>query len=218
MPESTTELVVNEIFHSIQGESSHTGRACIFVRLTYCNLRCTWCDTAYAFEEGHRMSVAGILSSVESFPCRLVEVTGGEPLMQDGVNDLFRALCDGGYEVLVETSGSLDISGMDRRVKRIVDFKCPGSGMVKKNLWSNVAALTPQDEVKFVILDRGDFDWALGRIREHGIERRCTVFMSVVFGQLEPSELARWMLEEGTDARFQLQAHKYIWEPTARGV
>jgi 7-carboxy-7-deazaguanine synthase len=213
-----TELVVNEIFHSIQGESTHAGRPCVFIRLTYCNLRCTWCDTAYAFEEGQRMSVAGILSVVRSFACGLVEVTGGEPLMQDGVNELFEALCDGGFEVLVETSGSLDIGGIDRRVKRIVDFKCPGSGMVKKNLWSNVAGLTPQDEVKFVVLDREDFDWAVGRIREHGIERRCTVLMSVVFGQLEPLDLARWILEEGIGARFQLQTHKYIWEPTARGV
>jgi 7-carboxy-7-deazaguanine synthase len=164
------------------------------------------------------MSVAGILSAVESFRCGLVEVTGGEPLMQDGVNDLFSALCDRGYEVLVETSGSLDIGGIDRRVKRIVDFKCPGSGMVKKNLWSNLAVLAPQDEVKFVILDRGDFDWAVGAIREHGIDNRCTVLMSVVFGQLEPLDLARWILEEGINARFQLQTHKYIWEPTARGV
>jgi len=213
-----TELVVNEIFHSIQGESSHTGRPCVFVRLTYCNLRCRWCDTAYAFEEGSRMTVPEILSRVKSFRCGLVEVTGGEPLMQDGVNDLFRALCDCGYEVMVETSGSLEIGGIDGRVKRIVDFKCPGSGMLKKNLWSNVAALTAQDEVKFVILDREDFDWAVGKIREHGIDRRCTVLMSVVFGELEPFELARWMLDEGVNARFQLQAHKYIWEPSARGV
>jgi 7-carboxy-7-deazaguanine synthase len=213
-----TELVVNEIFHSIQGESSHTGRPCVFVRLTYCNLRCTWCDTAYAFEEGSRMSVEAILSRVESFRCGLVEVTGGEPLMQEGVNDLFKALCEQGYEVLVETSGSLDISGIDGRVKRIVDFKCPGSGMLKKNLWSNIAALKPQDEVKFVILDRGDFDWAVARIREHRIDRLSTVLMSVVYGELEPLDLARWMLEEGINARFQLQTHKYIWEPSARGV
>jgi 7-carboxy-7-deazaguanine synthase len=164
------------------------------------------------------MTVAGILAAVESFKCGLVEVTGGEPLMQDGVNDLFSALCDVGYEVLVETSGSLDIGGIDRRVKRIVDFKCPGSGMVKKNLWSNVAALGTEDEVKFVILDRGDFDWAVGVIRDHAIDKRCTVLMSVVFGQLEPLDLARWILEEGINARFQLQTHKYIWEPTARGV
>ena len=213
-----TELVVNEIFHSIQGESSHTGRPCVFIRLTYCNLRCTWCDTAYAFEEGSRMTVADILSRVEPYNCRLVEVTGGEPLMQEGVNALFTALCDRGYEVLVETGGSLAVGGIDRRVKRIIDFKCPGSGMVKKNLWSNVEALTPEDEVKFVIADREDFDWAVGKMREHGIDRRCTVLMSVVFGELEPVELARWILESGVNARLQLQVHKYIWEPSARGV
>jgi 7-carboxy-7-deazaguanine synthase len=213
-----TELVVNEIFHSIQGESSHTGRPCVFIRLTYCNLRCTWCDTAYAFEAGSRMTVASILGRVSSFGCRLVEVTGGEPLMQEGVHELFSALCDLGYEVLVETSGSLDIGPVDRRVRRIVDLKCPSSGMVKKNLWSNVEKLAPHDEVKFVIGDREDFDWSIGRIREYGLEDRCTVLMSVVFGELEPVDLARWMLEEGVNARFQLQVHKYIWEPSARGV
>jgi len=213
-----TELVVNEIFHSIQGESTHAGRPCVFVRLTYCNLRCTWCDTAYAFEEGSPMSVEAILARARSFGCRLVEVTGGEPLAQEGVHELFSRLCDEGFEVLVETGGSLDISRVDPRVVRIVDFKCPGSGMEKKNLWSNVGALTPRDEVKFVIADRADFDWAAARIREHGLDRRCTVLMGVVFGQLEPVELARWMLDAGTNARMQLQAHKYIWEPTARGV
>jgi len=213
-----TDLVVNEIFHSIQGESTHAGRPCVFVRLTYCNLRCTWCDTAYAFEEGSPMSVEAILARVKSFGCPLVEVTGGEPLAQEGVHGLFRALCDAGFEVLVETGGSLDISGIDRRARRIVDFKCPGSGMEKKNLWSNVGSLTSRDEVKFVIADRADFDWAAGKMREHGLDRICTVLMSVVFGQLEPVELARWILDEGTNARFQLQAHKYIWEPSARGV
>ena len=213
-----TELIVNEIFHSIQGESSHTGRPCVFVRLTYCNLRCTWCDTSYAFEEGTRMSIPAILSRVGSFKCRLVEVTGGEPLVQEGADELFTALCDAGYEVLVETSGSLDIGRIDRRARRIVDFKCPGSGMEKKNLWSNAAALAPGDEVKFVIRERGDFDWAIGRIREHRLEGRFTLLFSVVFGELEPVELARWILEEGIDARFQLQVHKYIWEPSARGV
>ena len=213
-----TELVVNEIFHSIQGESTLAGRSCVFIRLTWCNLRCTWCDTAYAFEEGSPMTIGAILARVRSYGCRLVEVTGGEPLFQEGVHDLFRALCDEGFEVLVETGGSLDISRVDRRVRRIVDFKCPGSGMEKKNLWSNVRSLTPHDEVKFVIADRADFDWAAARMREHGLDRMCTVLMSVVFGQLEPVELARWILEEGTNARFQLQAHKYIWEPSARGV
>ncbi|HMK38157.1 MAG TPA: radical SAM protein [Bacteroidota bacterium] len=213
-----TELVVNEIFHSIQGESTHTGRPCVFVRLTYCNLRCTWCDTPYAFEAGSRMSVEAIVSAVESFRCGLVEVTGGEPLMQEGVHDLFRSLCDRGYEVLVETSGSLDVGGVDRRVRRIVDFKCPGSGMEKKNLWSNVRFLTPQDEVKFVILDRGDFDWAVAKINEYRLDTRCTILMSVVFGELEPVHLARWMLDERINARLQLQVHKFIWEPSARGV
>ncbi len=213
-----TELVVNEIFHSIQGESSHAGRPCVFVRLTYCNLRCAWCDTAYAFEEGTRMSVPEILSRVASYSCPLVEVTGGEPLMQDGVDDLFRALCDAGYEVLVETSGSLDIGAIDRRVRKIVDFKCPGSGMVKKNLWTNAGALSAHDEVKFVILDRDDFEWALSAIREHSLEGRCTLLFSPVFGELEPADLARWILEAGINARFQLQVHKYIWEPSARGV
>jgi 7-carboxy-7-deazaguanine synthase len=213
-----TELVVNEIFHSIQGESSHTGRPCVFVRLTYCNLRCTWCDTAYAFEEGTPMSLDAILSRVASFRCPLVEITGGEPLLQEGVHPLCTALCDAGYEVLVETSGSIDIAALDSRVKRIVDFKCPGSGMVKKNLWANVGALTPLDEVKFVIRDREDFEWVVAKIREHGIDARCTVLMSVVFGELEPVDLARWILDAGVNARFQLQAHKYIWEPAARGV
>jgi 7-carboxy-7-deazaguanine synthase len=213
-----TELVVNEIFHSIQGESSHTGRPCVFVRLTYCNLRCTWCDTSYAFEEGTAMSVPAILSRVGSFKCGLVEVTGGEPLVQEGAGELLSALCDAGYEVLVETSGSLDIGRIDRRVRKIVDFKCPGSGMVKKNLWSNVQALAPGDEVKFVVRDRADFDWALERIIEHELEGRWTLLFSVVFGELEPAELARWILGEGVNARFQLQVHKYIWEPTARGV
>ncbi|HUI11093.1 MAG TPA: radical SAM protein [Bacteroidota bacterium] len=212
------ELVVNEIFHSIQGESTHTGRPCVFVRLTYCNLRCTWCDTVYAFEEGSPMTVEAILERVRSFGCRLVEVTGGEPLAQEGVHELFSRLCDEGFEVLVETGGSLDIGCVDRRVSRIVDFKCPGSGMEKKNLWSNVPALTPRDEVKFVIADRADFEWATVKIREHSLDRICTVLMSVVFGQLEPVELARWMLDEGTNARLQLQAHKYIWEPSTRGV
>ncbi|HTO94000.1 MAG TPA: radical SAM protein [Bacteroidota bacterium] len=213
-----TELIVNEIFHSIQGESTFAGRPCVFVRLTWCNLRCTWCDTAYAFEEGSPMTIEAILARVRSYRCRLVEVTGGEPLFQEGVHELFGALCDEGFEVLVETGGSLDISRVDSRVRRIVDFKCPGSGMEKKNLWSNVGALTSHDEVKFVIADRDDFDWAAAKVREHGLDRVCTVLMSVVFGQLEPVDLARWILEEGTNARFQLQAHKYIWEPSARGV
>ncbi|MCZ6776191.1 MAG: radical SAM protein [Ignavibacteria bacterium] len=211
-------LVVNEIFHSIQGESSHMGRPCVFVRLTYCNLRCTYCDTEYAFYDGVEMSIDEILQRVGSFGCKLVEVTGGEPLMQEGVHELMNVLCNWGYETLLETGGSLDIGAVDPRVKRIVDFKCPSSGMVKKNLWSNVNALRSSDEVKFVIGNRDDFDWSVEMIRRHEIDRRCPILMSVVFDVLPPVELAEWILESKINVRFQLQMHKFIWEPATRGV
>ena len=211
-------LVVNEIFHSIQGESSHMGRPCVFVRLTYCNLRCTYCDTEYAFYEGVEMSVDEILQRVASFGCKLVEVTGGEPLMQEGVHEFMNVLSNWGYETLLETGGSLDIGAVDQRVKRIVDFKCPSSGMVKKNLWSNVNALRSSDEVKFVIGNRDDFNWSVEMIRRHEIDRRCPILMSVVFDVLPPVELAEWILESKINVRFQLQMHKFIWEPATRGV
>jgi 7-carboxy-7-deazaguanine synthase len=211
-------LVVNEIFHSIQGESAHAGRPCIFIRLTYCNLRCTYCDTAYAFEEGFSMSIDEILDMVKSFECPLVEVTGGEPLMQEGVYGLLSALCDRGYEVLLETGGSIDIGQVDARVRRIVDFKCPSSGMAKKNHWSNIGRLKSGDEVKFVIGNREDFDWTVAVIREHRLEERIPVLFSPVFGTMEPATLAGWILEERLRVRMQLQMHKYIWEPATRGV
>ena len=213
-----TELVVNEIFHSIQGESSHMGRPCVFVRLTYCNLRCSYCDTEYAFYEGTAMSLDQILRTVESYKCNLVEITGGEPLAQAGVHELMTALCDQGYETILETGGSLDIGGVDRRVKRIVDFKCPSSGMMKKNLWANVNHLRTTDEVKFVIGNREDFDWSVQTIRDHSIDKRSPILMSVVFGVLTPLELAEWILESNINVRFQLQMHKYIWDPATRGV
>ena len=212
------QLVVNEIFHSIQGESSFMGRPCVFVRLTYCNLRCTYCDTAYAFEEGSPMSVDDVLTAVRSYGCSLVEVTGGEPLMQDGVHELMTSLADSGYEVLLETGGSLDISRVDRRVRRIVDFKCPSSGMSKKNLWANVTHLQPTDEVKFVIGDREDFDWSVREMRERAIDQHCPVLMSPVHGVMEPVTLAGWILESRLPVRFQLQMHRYIWDPAMRGV
>jgi 7-carboxy-7-deazaguanine synthase len=213
-----TELVVNEIFHSIQGESSHSGRPCIFIRLTYCNLRCVWCDTAYAFAEGRKLAVEEILREIAGMHCTLVEVTGGEPLHQPGVHELLRALCDAGYETLLETGGSLDISGVDSRVHRIVDIKCPGSGMAARNLWSNMRHLRPTDEVKFVLSDRADFDWACGIIAEHGLARCCPLLFSPVFGALDPTLLARWLLESGLPARLQLQLHKLLWDPLTRGV
>jgi 7-carboxy-7-deazaguanine synthase len=213
-----SSLVVNEIFYSIQGESSHIGRPCVFVRLAYCNLRCTYCDTEYAFSQGERMTLGEILSAVDSYGCSLVEVTGGEPLMQEGVYRLMTALCDRGHETLLETGGSLDISKVDPRVRRIVDFKCPSSGMAHKNLWANVGYLTSTDEVKFVIGEREDFEWSVQRIEEHGIDGRCPILMSVVFGVLQPVELAQWILERRLNVRLQLQIHKYIWEPETRGV
>ena len=211
-------LVIHEIFHSIQGESSRAGLPCVFVRLTYCNIRCTYCDTEYAFEGGKEMAIGQILETVRSYGCTLVEVTGGEPLFQQNVHELMRRLCDEGYEVLLETGGSLDVSTTDTRVRRIVDFKGPSSAMMKKNLWANVLALNNTDEVKFVIGGREDYDWAKSMIAAHRIADRCPVLMSVVFGKLEPVVLAEWILEDRLNVRFQIQMHKIIWHPETRGV
>ncbi|MBU1299654.1 MAG: radical SAM protein [Bacteroidetes bacterium] len=211
-------LIVNEIFYSIQGESTHAGRPCVFVRLTYCNLRCTYCDTAYAFEEGLEMTIDEIIEKVDSYKCNLVEITGGEPLVQVNAHKLTKALCDKGYEVVLETGGSLSISDIDPRVKRIVDFKCPSSGMEKKNFWENVNYLKNDDEVKFVIGDRNDYEWAKEKIGEYGLVDKCTLLMSPVFGAIDPKVLAGWILEDKLDVRFQIQIQKYIWQPDARGV
>lgn len=213
-----TQLIINEIFHSIQGESSHAGRPCVFVRLAYCNLRCSYCDTEYAFHEGTSRGVDEIVQSVRDYRCNLVEITGGEPLMQEGVLELMTVLCDEGLEVLLETGGSLDISRVDPRVKRIVDIKCPGSGMMKRNLWSNMEFLRPSDEVKFVIGSREDYDWSVAVISTYDLLERCAVLMSVVFGKLEPVMLAEWILESKLPVRFQMQMHKYIWAPETKGV
>ncbi len=210
---------VNEIFHSIQGESTWAGRPCVFVRLTGCNLRCTWCDTEYAFYEGRHMEVGEVAEKVESFGCGLVEITGGEPLLQQGVHPLIDILLAHGHDVLIETSGERDISGLDARVVRIVDLKCPGSGESERNRWSNLEYLTPRDELKFVLSDRRDYEWARDVIRTHRLSERVNaVLLSPVFGKLEPSDLAAWVLEDRLAVRMQLQMHKQIWSPTARGV
>lgn len=211
-------LVINEIFHSIQGESSYMGRPCVFIRLTYCNLRCSYCDTEYAFYEGKDMTLDEILNTVQGYRCKLVEITGGEPLWQENVHELMKRLCDRQYEVLLETGGSLSISEVDPRVKRIVDFKCPSSKMMKKNLWENVQHLKEGDEVKFVVGNREDYEWAKQMIDQNDISKRCPVLMSVVFGEFEPLQLAEWILADKLDVRFQLQMHKYIWSPETRGV
>jgi len=211
-------LDISEIFFSIQGESSRIGLPCIFVRLSFCNLRCRWCDSAYTFTPGTVWRLDAILDRVREYPCRRVEVTGGEPLLQEGVFPLMERLCDEGYEVLLETSGSLDISRVDPRVRRIVDLKCPGSGMVDRNRWPNLACLTDRDEVKFVIADRDDYLWARDVVRRRALDQTCPVLMSPVFGELDNLDLARWILEDGLPVRYQLQLHKYIWDPHARGV
>lgn len=211
-------LKVNEIFRSIQGESSHAGRPCAFVRLTGCQMRCVWCDTEYAFYDGSWKSLDDVLAAVAAFGCPLVEVTGGEPLLQPAVHPLLAALCDAGYEVLLETGGGLDIAGVDPRVRRIVDVKCPGSGEAEHNRWENLADLRPADEVKLVLADRADYDWARDVVARHRLGDRCPVHFAPVWGALDPAELARWILDDRLPVRLALQLHKLVWGAEARGV
>jgi 7-carboxy-7-deazaguanine synthase len=210
---------VNEIFHSIQGESTWAGRQCVFVRLTGCNLRCSWCDTAYAFYEGEQMEIGALMERVRAYGCKLAEITGGEPLLQKGVHALIAALLREEYEVLIETSGEQDIACVDRRVIKIMDLKCPDSGEAGRNRWANIEHLSARDEVKFVIASRRDYEWARDVIGEYQLEARVNaVLMSPVFGAIDPASLAGWILEDRVPARMQLQMHKYIWGPSARGV
>ena len=215
---SPDTLIINEIFFSIQGESTRIGLPCVFVRLTSCDLRCVWCDTVYAFNEGTEMSIDVILKKVEDYNCKLVEITGGEPLLQANVHLLMKRLCDENYDVMIETGGHRDVSGIDPRVKRIMDIKCPSSLMEKRNRWENIQALTPQDEVKFVIAHETDYDWAKNVMQKYNLTARCTILMSPVFGNIENRTLAKWILRDHLHVQFQLQLHKYIWDPTTRGV
>jgi 7-carboxy-7-deazaguanine synthase len=212
-------LTIHEIYLSIQGESTHVGRPCVFVRLTACDLRCRWCDTPYAFSGGRKMSVAEVVAEVARHRCALVEITGGEPLLQADVHPLMAALLDGGHEVLIETGGHLATEAIPAGVTVILDVKCPGSGESARMHWPNLESLSPTDEVKFVIQDRVDFDYAVDVVRRfHLGERARTVLFSPAFGLLAPDVLARWLLESRVPARLQLQAHKYIWAPETRGV
>ena len=210
-------LRVTEIFHSIQGESSHAGRPCIFVRLAGCNLRCRWCDSEYTFTGGERMSIDNVVERVRGYGCDLVEVTGGEPLAQPEAFALIERLCQEGFEVLVETSGSIDIAPADRRAKIILDVKCPGSGEVEKNYWPNLDQLRPHDEIKFVIADRADYEWARGVIETRKLAGR-TILFSPVWEELALKPLAEWMLADGVPARLQTQLHKHIWGADVKGV
>lgn len=211
-------LKVNEIFYSIQGEGARAGLPCVFIRLTYCNLRCSYCDTEYAFYEGSEFSIEQLIEETGKYNCGLVEITGGEPLMQNDANPLMTRLCDDGKEVLLETGGSLPINEVDERVHIIMDLKCPSSKMERKNLYENISFLKPNDEVKFVIGDRQDYDWTKEKIKEYEIDKKANVLISPVFGEIEPEKIVNWMLEDNLNARFQLQTHKYIWEPDRRGV
>jgi 7-carboxy-7-deazaguanine synthase len=213
------KLTVNEIYLSVQGESTWAGLPCVFVRLTFCDLRCTYCDTEYAFYEGNKMTLDEILGKVRGFGCPVVEVTGGEPLLQPACVPLLRELCEAGFTVLLETSGAHDIAAVDPRVHRIMDLKTPSSGECGRNLHTNIAHLTGRDEVKFVVGSREDYEWARGQIREHDLPSKVrAVLLGPVFGKIAPADLVGWMLEDKVPARFQLQMHKFIWEPRARGV
>jgi len=212
-------LKVNEIYYSVQGESTSAGLPCVFVRLTYCNLRCTYCDTEYAFYEGKDLSIKEIVDEVKKYNCKLVEITGGEPLVQmEECLILMKQLCDEGFKVLIETGGSLTIKDIDVCVKVIMDLKCPSSGMEKKNLYENIDYLKQKDELKFVIGSREDYEWTLNIMNEFKLETKCEILFSVVFGKLEPVELVNWILEDQLNVRFQLQMHKFIWHPETKGV
>lgn len=211
-------LKVNEIYFSIQGESSYAGLPCVFVRLTGCNLRCIWCDTEYAFYEGEWKSLDQIVAEVSQFGCELVELTGGEPLLQKESFALVDKLIESGFKVLIETSGSISLEKLNPEAVKIMDIKCPGSKMEHKNRWENIDYLTPKDEVKFVLADRADYDWAVAVMRKHQLDRKVSVLFSTVFGALEPVKVVEWILQDRLPVRFQLQMHKFIWHPETKGV
>jgi 7-carboxy-7-deazaguanine synthase len=212
-------LTINEIYKSIQGESTWAGLPCVFVRLTFCDLRCTYCDTAHAFYAGTKMPLPQIVEQILAFRCPLVEVTGGEPLLQRNVLPLMAELCDLGETVLIETSGAHDISRIDSRVHRIMDLKTPDSGESHRNRYENIVHLTKRDEVKFVIGSRNDYLWSKEMIGKFDLVSRCgTVLFSPVFGRIDPREIVEWLLEDNLRVRFQLQLHKFIWSPEAKGV
>jgi 7-carboxy-7-deazaguanine synthase len=212
-------LTVNEIFYSIQGESTRAGRPCVFVRLTACDLRCSWCDTPYAFYEGRKASVDEVVADVERYDCPLVEITGGEPLLQEDVYPLMDRLLARGRTVMLETGGHRPVTRVPAAVVKIVDVKCPGSGEADKNDWSNLDRLAAHDEVKFVMKDRADYEFACDVIRRHDLASRCAALLfSPVHGVLDPKTLSEWMLADHAPARLQLQLHKYIWTPDTRGV
>ena len=212
-------LTINEIFHSIQGESTHAGMPCVFVRLTACDLRCSWCDTPYAFTEGRKMAVDDVVAHVMAVGCPLVEITGGEPLLQADVYPLMESLLARGLTVMLETGGHISVERVPPSVIKVIDVKCPGSGEEAGNCWENMQRLGAQDEVKFVIADRHDYEYARDIVRRENLAARVNaVLFSPVHGELDPKQLAEWVIADRLDVRVQLQVHKYIWSPETRGV
>ncbi len=211
-------LKINEIYFSVQGESSYSGLPCIFIRLTYCNLRCTYCDSEYSFYDGKKMKIHDILKEIKKYSCNLVEVTGGEPLLQKNCINLLNELIKNNYDVLLETSGSLSISDVPDKVINIIDFKCPSSKMDSKNMWDNINYLKKNDEIKFVIGDRIDYEWTKKKIEEYKLNQICDILISPVYGEIEPKEIVKWILEDNLKVRFQIQMHKEIWPADKKGV
>ena len=212
------QLQLSEIFKSIQGESTYAGLPCTFIRLAGCNLRCSYCDTVYAYEPSSELTVEEILAEVAALSCPLVEITGGEPLLQEEVYPLMAGLLTQGYQVLLETNGTIDLTAVDPRVVVIMDIKCPGSGQSEKVLWDNLKRLKEKDQVKFVLSHRQDYDWARRVIEKHGLDKKCLLLFSPAYGSLSARDLAQWILSDGLKVRLQLQLHKIIWGAEARGV
>ena len=211
-------LKINEIFYSIQGESSYMGLPCIFIRLTFCNLRCSYCDTEYAFYEGEDLSITKILNKIKKYPCNLIMVTGGEPLLQDKCITLIEKLLNLNYKVMLETSGSLPLKNVPKKVVKIVDFKCPSSNMEKKNNWNIISDITNNDEIKFVLGNKNDYEWAKKMIRKYKLDSICPILLSPVYNKLNLKELSEWVLNDGVNSRIQFQFHKHIWGADKKGV
>ena len=212
------KLKINEIFYSIQGESSYTGLPCIFIRLTYCNLRCSYCDTEYAFYDGKDISIDDILSEIKKYPTDLVMVTGGEPLIQDYCINLMQKLITENYSVMLETSGSMKLNKVPKKVIKIVDFKCPSSDMMEKNDWQILSDIQKQDEIKFVIGNKKDYDWSKKMITKYKLNELCPVLFSPVYNVMSIQDLSEWILKDGIKVRLQSQLHKHIWGPETKGV
>jgi len=212
------KLKINEIFYSIQGESSYTGLPCIFIRLTYCNLRCSYCDTEYAFYDGKDISIDNILSEIKKYPTDLVMITGGEPLIQDYCINLMQKLITENYSVMLETSGSMKLNKVPKKVIKIVDFKCPSSNMMEKNDWQILSDIQKQDEIKFVIGNKKDYDWSKKMITKYKLNELCPVLFSPVYNVMSIQDLSEWILKDGIKVRLQSQLHKHIWGPETKGV